>query len=84
MVVSMDGVGTILVMQDFTVLAGVSLGVGTDGTTGVMADLDLVGTTGDMDGTDLSTVIILVMHMVTVMATDITVVTIDSLIEVMH
>ncbi len=84
MVVSMDGVGTILVMQDFTVLAGVSLGVGTDGTTGVMADLDLVGTTGDTDGTDLITVTISDMHMATVMATDTTVATIDILTETMH
>lgn len=89
MVVFTDGAGTILVMQDFMDTAGLNHGDGTDGidgTIGVMAVLDLDGTTGDLDGTDLFTVIILDMHMVMVMvmATDITVATIDSLTEIMH
>ena len=67
--------------------AGLNHGDGTDGIDGTIGDtavLDSDGIIGDTAGTDLFTVILLDMHMVTVMATGITVATIDILTEVMH
>ncbi len=60
---------------------GDNLGAGTDGTTGVMADSVLDGTTGDTVGTGLFMVTTSDMRMVMVTVTDIFAITIDIPID---
>ncbi len=86
MVVFTDGDGTMLATQDFMVPDGVNHGDGTDGidgTTGVMAVLDLDGIIGDTAGITGAMAMALITVMVMVTEIEITTETTVSLTEVM-